>query len=302
MDKVSIITTFYNAENYIEAALSSILKQEVDDTFTIEYIIVDDKSKDGSRKIVDDFVMNNSWNNISVRIIEPIKNLGCGGARKFGIEAATGDYFMFLDADDYYINSDFVKRAHEDINKYEADIVEYGMVYNNSDGTKVNVVAPKDCAVHTRKDAELALFADNLIKFNVWTKIYRRSIVESYTYSDSRTFEDVRTIPHWIANAKKIAIRATAEINYRASNGSIINNDYNDTRIGTISAICELFESFKDEPKVLEAMYSRSMIDLSTVLDGKSSDDPIFNEMSALNTKMLSYIYPDTYKEKTFNL
>jgi len=44
------------------------------------------------------------------------------------------------------------------------------------------------------------------------------------------------------------------------------------------------------------------MIDIETVLGNRSSKDPGFNEMSALNTKLLSYIYPDTYKEITYNI
>ena len=44
------------------------------------------------------------------------------------------------------------------------------------------------------------------------------------------------------------------------------------------------------------------MIDLCAVLENKTSDDPGFNELSKLNTKLLSYIYPDNYKEITFNL
>ena len=49
-------------------------------------------------------------------------------------------------------------------------------------------------------------------------------------------------------------------------------------------------------------MYNRAMIDLSIVLENKTSDDPGFNEMSRLNTYMLSYIIPDEYKFVTYNI
>ena len=107
MDKISIITTFYNAKEFIEHTLNSILKQKTDKTFEIEYVLVDDHSPHSSREIVEEFMrthtLNGDW-----RLITPEENLGCGGARRYGIEHATGDYFMFLDADDYYINPDFV--------------------------------------------------------------------------------------------------------------------------------------------------------------------------------------------------
>lgn len=303
MDKISVITTFYNAENFILDSINSINQQQIDDTFEVEYIIVDDKSKDSSRSKVESFISQYGNKNIKFRIIEPEENLGCGGARKFGIDHATGDFFMFLDADDYYMHTDFLKRAHEDIIRENADIVEYGILFNQPSGEQINNTAPQKILIENNPSiAELALFKDNLIKFNVWSKIYRRNIVESFPYSTVRTFEDVRTIPVWISNANRIVIMPNTEINYRAAQGSIIRNNMVETRLGTITAIAELFERFKSDMMVLKAMYGRAMIDLEAILHNHSSNDDGFNEMSRLNTKMLSYIYPDHYKEMTFHI
>lgn len=302
IDKISIITTFYNAQEFIKSALESILKQENDGSFVIEYVIVDDHSKDASREIVEEFMRTNSLNG-DWRLITPEKNLGCGGARRFGIENATGDFFMFLDADDYYINSDFVLRAHKDIINDNADIVEYGIVFNHANGSKQNNVSPRKIVINDNPHlSQLAIFRDNLIKFNVWTKIYRRHIVESYRYSDKRTFEDVMTIPVWVANAKKIVIMPSVEVNYRAASSSIIRTDWTQTRLGTISAIASHFEMWKDDKEVLKAMYTRSMIDLEALLNNHSSENEGFNEMSKLNTYMLKYIYPDTWQDKVYEI
>lgn len=303
MKTVSIITTFYNAEQFIVNAIHSVCQQITTEHFNIEYVIVDDKSPDKSREIILKYFENNPMvGNTTYRIVEPKENLGCGGARKFGIENATGDFFMFLDADDYYINHDFVKRAFETIVFEEADIVEYGIIFNHSNGQQqANRVNEK--LICTNPDvAELMLFNDNIIKFNVWSKIYRRHIVESYPYSTERTFEDVRTIPVWISNAKKIIIMPTCEINYRAANNSIIRTDMVQTRLGTITAIASLFDRFKHNRDILKAMYKRSMIDLEAILHNHSSNDEGFNEMSRLNTYMLSFLYPEQYKELTYHI
>ena len=301
MKKVSIITTFYNAAEFISVALESIRRQKVNG-FKLEYIIVDDKSPDNTREIVENFIstkkLNGDW-----KIVTPEHNLGCGGARRFGIENATGDYFMFLDADDYYINPDFVSRAISDLETNNADIVEYGIIFNHANGKKTNSHAPKKLIINNNPHlAMLAIFRDNLVKFNVWTKIYRRHIVESLRYSDRRTFEDVMTIPVWVSNAKKIVIMPSIEINYRAASQSIIRKNWNDTRLGTIDAIASHFERWKDDPEVLKAMYGRAMIDLEAMLHNHSSENDGFNEMSKLNTKMLKYIYPDTWQEKVYEV
>jgi glycosyltransferase involved in cell wall biosynthesis len=304
LDIISVITTFYNAEKFIFNTLNSV-NQQIIEGFDFEYVLVDDKSPDKSREILENFIKNNvpddrkdKW-----KIYEPEENLGCGGARKYGIDHAIGDFFMFLDADDYYMHTNFMLNAYNTITSENADVVEYGVMFNQLNGQQINNTSPQKYVIENNPTmAEISLFKDNLIKFNVWSKIYRRWVVESYPYSTSRTYEDVRTIPVWIANAHKIIIMPTTEINYRAASGSIIRTDMVQTRLGTITAIAELFERFKDDYRVLKAMYGRAMVDLEALLHNHSSNDAGFNEMSRLNTYMLSFIYPNNYKELTYNI
>lgn len=302
MDKISIITTFYNAQTFIGNAIGSVLGQKVPDGCEIEYVLVDDKSQDNSRKLVENIINNTSKENFEFKLVEPEINLGCGGARKFGIENATGNYFMFLDADDYYIHLDFVENAYNTITSENADVVEYGVIYNQQNGQQTNSTAPQKIVLTDPHDMEIALFKDNLIKFNVWSKIYTRKIVESYPYSTRRTFEDVRTIPVWISNCNKVVIMPIPQINYRAASNSIIRTNWVDTRLGTISAIAQLFPRFKDDRQLLKAMYTRSMIDLEAIMNNKSSECEGFDEMSKLNTYMLKFIYPDKWKDLTYNV
>lgn len=302
MDKISIITTFYNAQTFIGNAIGSVLGQKVPDGCEIEYVLVDDKSQDNSRNLVENIINNTSKENFKFKLVEPETNLGCGGARKFGIENATGNYFMFLDADDYYIHLDFVENAYNTITSENADVVEYGVIYNQQNGQQSNSTAPQKIVLTDPHDMEIALFKDNLIKFNVWSKMYTRKIVESYPYSTVRTFEDVRTIPVWISNCKKVVIMPIPQINYRAASNSIIRTNWVDTRLGTISAIAELFPRFKDDRQLLKAMYTRSMIDLEAIMNNKSSECEGFDEMSKLNTYMLKFIYPDKWKDLTYNV
>ena len=302
-DLVSVITTFYNAQIFILNAVNSVMQQIHTDAFDIEYVIVDDKSPDNSRAILEKFLEKSpNENNIKVKLVEPEENLGCGGARKFGIENATGNYLMFLDADDYYIKRDFVKRAYEEIVNEQADIVEFGMIFNQPNGQQVNSCVQQKMIVEDTTMAEILLFKDNAIKFNVWTKIYRKDLCDKFEYSTERIFEDVRTIPVWVSLAKKIVIMPSCEVNYRAAGGSIIRDDVLKTRLGTISGIASLFERFKNDRRVLKAMYGRAMVDLTALLDGHSSNNPGFNQMNQLNTYMLKYIYPDSYQTVTYNV
>ena len=106
-----------------------------------------------------------------------------------------------------------MENAYNTITSENADVVEYGVIYNQQNGQQSNSTAPQKIVLTNPHDMEIALFKDNLIKFNVWSKIYTRKIVESYPYSTRRTFEDVRTIPVWISNCNKVVIMPIPQIN-----------------------------------------------------------------------------------------
>ena len=163
MDTVSVITTFYNAEKFIIQSVSSVNQQLVNG-FELEYVIVDDKSPCNSRKMIEQFIKLEGNKKINFKIVEPEENLGCGGARKFGIDNSTGDYLMFLDADDYYMHTDFVYRAYNDIKREKADIVEYGIIFNQANGQQVNNTVQNKLVITDPKVAEIALFKDNIIE------------------------------------------------------------------------------------------------------------------------------------------
>ena len=120
MPTTSVITAFYNAAEYIEYTLLSIANQKTNNLINIEYILVNDCSTDNSLEIVNNFISLYK-DKLTIKLFDLKENLGCGGARKYGIDHASGDYFMFLDADDYYINHDFVLRATQTMIHEKAD-------------------------------------------------------------------------------------------------------------------------------------------------------------------------------------
>lgn len=90
--KISVVMPCYNAERYIEAAISSVLDQ---DWPQLEVVVVDDGSSDKSAELV--------RNNFpGVKLIQQV-NQGVAAARNNGILQAQGDWIAFLDADDIWL-------------------------------------------------------------------------------------------------------------------------------------------------------------------------------------------------------
>lgn len=299
-DKISIITTVYNSENYILECIDSVNKQLIDN-IDIEYIIIDDASTDKSVELIHAYFKKKP-SDIDVKIFELKENIGCGAARQYGIKHSSGNYVMFLDSDDYYLNNDFIKRAYNTIKSNNADIVEYGFKYTDIHGIQQNLVSDNQYSIKNDHISNLILMlSDNLIKFMPWNKIIKRSIIDTHEYSNYREFEDMRTTPYWVYNANNIIIMNSVEVNYRLTKSSIIRNNSNYTRVETVKALLELAESFNDNKLILKHIYKRAFIDIKTIIK-LNSNDTYYCNMSKLNTKLLSLIYPDNYKDFTFDV
>lgn len=104
--KISVVIPVYNVEKYIKTTLDSILNQTLKD---FEIICVD-SSSDSSFEILKEY--QEKYNNIKL-----IKHDGiyCGQARNEGLEQASGEYVLFLDADDYFYPQMFEKMYHKAI-------------------------------------------------------------------------------------------------------------------------------------------------------------------------------------------
>ena len=94
MPKLSVILCAYNVAKYLSSAFALLSNQIFRN---IEIIIVDDGSTDGKTPTLCDRFSEEDYR---VRVIHK-ENGGLGSARNAGIEAASGDYIMFYDADDF---------------------------------------------------------------------------------------------------------------------------------------------------------------------------------------------------------
>ena len=122
--KISIIIPAYNAEKYIRESLDSIIRQTIGFEH-LEVILVDDCSTDRSGEIMDEYA--DRYRNI--KVIHLQKNSGTAGKpRNCGLEHATAEYLMFLDADDYY-SDDACEVLYKEIEKNNVDIVSSNYIY-----------------------------------------------------------------------------------------------------------------------------------------------------------------------------
>ncbi|MDE5561022.1 MAG: glycosyltransferase [Bacteroidaceae bacterium] len=113
--KVSIVVPCYKVEEYIDRCVGCLVNQTLKD---IEIILVDDKSPDAVPWLCDKWAEKDK----RVKVIHKEENEGLGMARNTGLEAASGDYIMFIDSDDTY-NLDACEKMYFNAVRYNADVV-----------------------------------------------------------------------------------------------------------------------------------------------------------------------------------
>lgn len=113
--KFSIITISFNEEKFIENTVESIINQKYSN---IEYIIIDGGSSDRTIEILKKYEEY-----INYCISE--KDNGIYDAMNKGIEKATGDYIIFMNAGDTFFNEEVLKLVNKEIQESKSDFV-YG--------------------------------------------------------------------------------------------------------------------------------------------------------------------------------
>lgn len=131
MKKISVIIPCYNAEKYIETCLESLEKQTIG-IENLEIILVNDASTDRTGLLIEQFEQKHPEN---VMVIHLDNNCKQGGARNVGLSYVSGEYVIFLDADDW-IETDFYEALYQIATEYDTDIVQFPMttVTQDEDG------------------------------------------------------------------------------------------------------------------------------------------------------------------------
>ena len=123
---VSICIPVYGVEKYIERCARSLFEQTYQN---IEYIFVNDCTKDASIEILRKIITEYPNRKDCVKIIDHEKNLGLGGARNTAVEYVSGDFLMWVDSDDY-LDIECVEKVLTIQMKTNADIVAFDAYYD----------------------------------------------------------------------------------------------------------------------------------------------------------------------------
>ncbi len=122
--KVSVIVPVYNTELYVERAIVSLMEQTIDD---VQFIIIDDGSKDNSLSIIKQVIARYPARQDQVILISR-ENCGVAATRAQGMELATGDYVIHFDSDDWaelnWLEAMYIKAIEDNADVVVCDFFE----------------------------------------------------------------------------------------------------------------------------------------------------------------------------------
>lgn len=223
--KVSIIITNYNYGKYIEESIKSSLNQTYNNT---EIIIVDDGSTDGiSQKIISKYIRK-----YPLKIFGYLLgHQGVVPTRNFSLDKATGDFIVFLDADDL-LPKDYVERMLEEAVYGQLDVV-YADMHNFG----------KDIQINSMPEFNRAQMLDhNLVNMSA---LIRRTAIGNQKFDDylnTRKVEDWDFFIGLMLSGAKFSKTHTTYLKYRIHTGQRNNNiqrdkNFWDEHLKTVSYI-----------------------------------------------------------------
>ena len=218
--KVSMLVPIYGVEKFIERCAISLFEQTYQN---IEYIFVNDSTKDNSINILEGVINRYPNRKPFVRIINHTPNKGLAGARNTAVANATGEFIMHVDSDDY-VDKEIVRKAIDKQLQSDADIViidfkkAYPGFYKITKYASFGNSEEYCLAVLARKNSN-----------SIWAKLIRRSLYVDNSIKcieGCNQGEDFQVVPFLLYYAKKIVNLTEPLYYYDCSNEGAYSNSF----------------------------------------------------------------------------
>lgn len=214
---ISVIVPIYNVEPYLRKCVNSILNQTYQN---LEVILVDDGSPDHCGEICDEYAQMDS----RIKVIHK-QNGGLSDARNAGIDAAHGEYIMFVDSDDY-IAETMLQKLYRALVSYDAEMSLCSLLYVDEKGVPIpnkNINSPVKNEVLSGRQAIECLNKDKGWYYTIaCCKLYDKNLWKETRFPIGRCNEDEFVSHLLFGKCKRIACIEESLYNYVQRSDSIM--------------------------------------------------------------------------------
>lgn len=252
MPKISVIIPVYNAAEYISESVTSILQQSYSD---IQVICVDDGSKDDSGAILDKLAAQDNR-----LVVIHQQNAGVSASRNNALKVATGEYVMFVDADDW-LDLDSLERTLAYDLKHDLDICAFSYISEHGKLSMKRALFEEDKVMDEAETINMArriigpigeelkqpLMLDSY--GTIWAKLYKKSVIDGIRFVNLKeigTAEDSYFNMHAYKRAKKVGYLHQFFYHYRKTNTGAETKKYKP----------ELFDRWKNQYRLIRENFT----------------------------------------------
>lgn len=217
---ISVIVPVYNAEQYLARCVDSIVNQTY---ANLEIILVDDGAKDSSGAICEEYAGKDS----RIRVVHK-ENGGLSSARNAGIDIAAGEYFGFVDSDDW-IEPETYETMLTLAVKHDAQMVCAGRYDVDAETMEKTVgLCPRHEEVISGIEMLGRVFVWDNCDSSSCDKLFHRSLYDGLRYPLGVVSEDVALFPYTAERAERVAMCDRPLYNYCHRGGSITTSTVSD--------------------------------------------------------------------------
>lgn len=247
--KVSLVIPVYNAENYLEECLVSVLHQSINKE-DLEVLLINDGSTDNSLNICKEYQEINE--NFKVFTKE---NGGVSSARNYGIKIARGKYIMYLDADDT-LSKDTIRNVvvFFDNHYEEVDLVTY---------SEISYINEKEQQLHFRYNflKNSGIYDLKEFPYALQTRLgicVKNRCEKNILFDETLKYhEDQKYIVNIIQEKMKIGFVKEAIYYWKRNESGAMANDSNPIKVFEVALKMyeEIFSQYDEVPKYFQSMY-----------------------------------------------
>lgn len=208
MDKklITVIIPIYNAEEYLERCLKSVINQTYSN---IEIILIDDGSQDNCPNICDKYAKIDE----RIKVIHK-KNSGVSAARNDGLKIAKGEYVTFIDSDDY-VDKKYIEILYKDCLKNNAEVSIIGTNAISETGKTTGDYSIEKKKIYNSEGSIKQLLLGKYYKSAVWGKMYKLDLFKDIRFNvNTKIGEDLEILCKILSECKTINVNTKERLYY----------------------------------------------------------------------------------------
>lgn len=294
-EKVSIIIPVYNAGKYLRECLDSVLGQTYNN---VEIVAVNDGSTDDSKQILEEYASKH----LNVKVFHT-ENRGVCAARNMGLDNISGEWVMFVDADDYLVKN-AIEILYNDAVNHNADMAIGKVRGENEKKQQDDSTA---LTIWTKREALINGLDDNPLLYGCVSKLFKYQLIKDIRFVlNKKAHEDGYFVFLALIKEPIVTVNEKSLYIYRYNAESASHAKFSD-KFFDVLYFNELKRKTIEElyPELIEKSYNKhvkahlTMLHLFCRTKDKKYNKDIKNSIAEVR-KYGQYFIPLSKKERTF--